>query len=81
MYFLLWIKIFWIRPVIQRHYIVMSSLIGWVHTQNDPCVSDRKLFLYLVEKSVFAPKPDEEIFQIEGLLIPFQHVHCRFWLF
>ena len=22
----------------RRRYIVMSSLMGWVHTQNDPCL-------------------------------------------
>ena len=30
--------ILWMRPANERGcYIVMSSLIGWVHTQNDPC--------------------------------------------
>ena len=30
--------ILWMRPANERQrYIVMSFLIGWVHTQNDPC--------------------------------------------
>ena len=23
-----------------RHYTVTSSLIGWAHTQNDPCIME-----------------------------------------
>ena len=31
--------ILWMRPANERwRYIVMSSLIGWGHTQNDPCI-------------------------------------------
>ena len=30
--------ILWMRPANERQrYIVMSSPIGWAHTQNDPC--------------------------------------------
>ena len=28
------------HPTSERHYIVTSSLIGWVHAQNDPCVTN-----------------------------------------
>ena len=27
----------------RRRYIVMSSLIGWAHTQNNPCITQYKL--------------------------------------
>ena len=30
------------RPANKRHYIVTSSLIGWVHTHNDPCTTHTK---------------------------------------
>ena len=31
--------IFWMRPANERRrYIVTSSLIGWAHAQNDPCL-------------------------------------------
>ena len=33
--------IFWMPPANETQcYIVTSSLIGWVHTQNDPCIPD-----------------------------------------
>ena len=34
----------------RRRYIVTSSLIGWVHTQNDPCSTNK--YVVLVELSL-----------------------------
>ena len=30
----------------RRHYIVTSYLIGWAHTQNDPCLCDVRVILW-----------------------------------
>ena len=38
--------ILWMHPANERwRYIVTSSLIGWVHTQNDPCIPYIKVHL------------------------------------
>ena len=40
--------ILWMHPANERwRYIVTLSLIGWVHTQNDPCVVGILLCYYL----------------------------------
>ena len=45
--------ILWMRPVTERRrYIVTPSLIGWVHTQNDPCLWLFLLFLLSLSLSL-----------------------------
>ena len=39
----------------ERRYIVMSSLIGWAHTQDDPCIPDLEL---VTAVSVYAMSPE-----------------------
>ena len=55
--------IFCMRPAYERrHYNVMSSLIGWAHTQNDPC---RYIFSIVIQNCYL----DENIgLSIQGII-------------
>ena len=49
---LMWLRTFsviiwYMHPSNERRYIVMSSLIGWAHTQNDPHILPWSLFSWM----------------------------------
>ena len=70
----------------RRHYIVTSSLIGWVHTQNDPCFPEfsphspvSQLILFICHHLAVLPQqvgqrvPGQV--QNPGCLASVKHVH------
>ena len=60
--------ILWMLPANERwRYIVMSPLIGWAHTQNDPSMSEKifnniREFQHMKPINIFGPEINDQCF-------------------